>query len=130
LKRFIVLLASIGVLLFPAFTVSMPAAAIDVIDPACQNPNAQQSSVCKEKNSDANPLFGPDGVLTTVVNVLSMIAGVLAIFVILIGGVKFITSAGDSTSVASAKRAVLYAVISLVIVAFAQVMVRFVLNRL
>lgn len=129
MKRLTILVATLGALL-QIFSLSTPALAANVLDPACQNPNAQSSSLCKDKPSTGNPLFGPGGILTTAINLLSIIAGLLSVFVIMIAGIKMITSGGESNSIASSKRAILYAVISLMIVAFAQTMVRFVLNRL
>ena len=46
---------------------------------------------------------------------------------VIIGGLKYITSGGDSGNVTGAKNTILYAVIGLIIVVLAQVIVRFVL---
>jgi cytochrome bd-type quinol oxidase subunit 2 len=70
-----------------------------------------------------------ESTIRTVINLLSLIVGVVAVIMIIIGGLKYITSAGDSANVSSAKNTILYAVIGLVIVALAQVIVRFVLNK-
>lgn len=80
-----------------------------------------------DPNSSNNRL---GAVLKTVINIFSMIVGVVAVIMIIISGLKYITSMGDSTSTASAKNTLLYAVIGLVIVAMAQVIVRFVLGRI
>ncbi len=61
----------------------------------------------------------------TTIRLLSIIVGVISVIMIIIGGLKYITSAGDSAKVNSAKNTILYAVIGLV----AQVIVRFVLNK-
>jgi len=63
------------------------------------------------------------------INILSLIVGVVAVVMIIIGGLKYIMSSGDSTSINSAKNTILYAIIGLVIVALAQVIVKFVLKR-
>ena len=74
---------------------------------------------------------GPEvqGAVETVINILSLIVGVVAVIMIIIGGLKYITSAGDSNNISSAKNTILYAIIGLVVVALAQVIVRFVLNN-
>lgn len=131
MKRIITLLVILGFMGLPVFVT--PAAAVDVIGPACQNADpANLPAVCRPNPnpSTSNPLFGPDGILTTAVNLLSILAGVIAVFVIIISGAKMITSAGDSNSVKEARNALLYAVISLVIVASAQIIVRFILNKI
>jgi hypothetical protein len=48
---------------------------------------------------------------------------------IVVGGFRYVTSAGDSTKVGSAKNTILYALIGLIIVALAQIVVRFVLSK-
>ena len=49
---------------------------------------------------------------------------------IIVGGFRYITSGGNDTSVTSAKNTILYAIIGLVVVALAQLIVRFTLSKL
>jgi succinyl-CoA synthetase beta subunit len=67
--------------------------------------------------------------ITVAVNILSWVVGIAAVFVVIVGGFRYITSGGDSTKVGSAKNAILYAVVGLVVVAMAQVIVRFTLKK-
>jgi uncharacterized membrane protein len=69
------------------------------------------------------------GTITTVINVLSFVIGVVAVIMVIIGGLKYITSTGDSNSINGAKNTILYAIIGLVIVAVAQVIVQFVITQ-
>jgi hypothetical protein len=46
---------------------------------------------------------------------------------ILVGGLKYTTSGGDASSVSSAKNTIIYALVGLIVAAFAQFLVRFVL---
>ena len=66
--------------------------------------------------------------IRTVISFLSFIVGIVSVIMIIIGGLKYITSSGDSSNVTSAKNTILYAIVGLVVVALAQVLVRFVLN--
>ncbi len=66
--------------------------------------------------------------IRTVVNILSMVIGIIAVIMIIIAGLNYITSGGNDQKIATAKNTILYAVIGLVIVAFAQVIVRFTVN--
>ena len=66
--------------------------------------------------------------ITTVINVFSLVVGVISVIMIIIGGLKYIMSGGDSGNVTAAKNTILYAIIGLVIVALAQIIVRFVLQ--
>ena len=78
---------------------------------------------CTEQDS------GLGGTVKTVINVLSVVVGIVAVIMIIIGGFRYVTSGGKQESVTGAKNTILYAVIGLVIVALAQVIVRFVLTR-
>ncbi len=69
------------------------------------------------------------GAIKLAVNVLSWVVGVTATIVVVFGGFRYVTSGGDSAKVGSAKNTILYAVIGLVVVAMAQVIVRFTLNK-
>ncbi len=81
---------------------------------------------CKGDNSEnkLNDLIG------SIINVFSLVIGVVAIVMLLIGGLKFITSSGDAGRLTSAKQTIIYALVGLIIVALAQAAVRFILNKI
>lgn len=68
-------------------------------------------------------------IVTTIVNIFSVIVGIVAVVMIIWGGFKYITSGGDSGNITGAKNTIIYAVIGLVVVALAQFIVQFVLDR-
>ncbi len=70
-----------------------------------------------------------DGIIQTGLNLFSAIIGIIAIVMVMIGGVKYMTSQGESGKINEAKNSVMYALIGLVIVALAQIIVRFVLTQ-
>lgn len=70
-----------------------------------------------------------NNLIHTVINLLSLVVGIVAVIMIIVGGLRYITSGGSDTGVTSAKNTILYAVIGLIIVALAQLLVRFVLNK-
>lgn len=70
-----------------------------------------------------------NNIITTVVNIFSAIVGIVSVIMIIYGGFKYITSGGDSSKVTEAKNTIIYAVIGLVVVALAQFIVQFVLDR-
>ncbi|MCA9337637.1 hypothetical protein KC951_02935 [Candidatus Saccharibacteria bacterium] len=121
----------LGILLAAGF-VALPAstASAALFDNSKQE--ACQGASLGDENSDAcNSETGSEvnKVLATAINIFSMIIGVIAVIMIIIGGLRYITSGGDSAGVNGAKNTILYAIIGLVIVALAQVIVQFVLNR-
>jgi Type IV secretion system pilin len=63
------------------------------------------------------------------VNIFSIIVGIIAVIMIIVGGLKFITAGGDSGRISSARQTIIYAIIGLIIVALAQIIVRFVLGQ-
>ena len=67
--------------------------------------------------------------IANIINIFSIIVGIVAVIMIVFGGFKFITSGGDSAKVTAARNTVLYAVIGLIIVALAQIIARFVLRK-
>jgi hypothetical protein len=72
---------------------------------------------------------GLQGIIKTAVNILSIIVGIVAVIMIIVGGFRYITSGGNAERVKSAQNTILYAIIGLVVVALAQVIVRFVLTK-
>jgi hypothetical protein len=82
------------------------------------------TATCQE----ANPNRVSD-LVKEIINILSVIVGIVAVIMIIIGGFRYITSGGSSEKVTAAKNTILYAIIGLVIVALSQVIVRFVLTK-
>ncbi|MCA1807365.1 MAG: pilin [Actinobacteria bacterium] len=93
--------------------------------------NLDSGAFSTDRTADEDPSGAEDqvqGIITTTINIFSLVVGVISVIMIIIGGLKYITSGGDSGNVTGAKNTILYAVIGLVVVALAQVIVRFVLN--
>lgn len=135
-KLFIV--ASTALLL--AIPVMIPAAAYAATDTIannlCSGANLDASSLGSTTSSgDASCATGNEAgdkvtkIIQLVINVFSLIVGVVSVIMIIIGGLKYITSGGDSGNITGAKNTILYAIIGLVVVALAQVVVKFVLNK-
>ena len=58
------------------------------------------------------------------------IIGAVSVVMLIIGGIRYTTSQGDSSAVTSAKNTILYAVIGLVVAILAYAIVNFVVDRL
>ena len=71
-----------------------------------------------------------DTVVAAAIDIFSVVVGVIAVIMIIVGGLKYVMSSGDSNNITSAKNTILYAIIGLVVVAMAQVIVRFVVSKL
>lgn len=131
-------------LLFSALTISLlgvgvgTVRAVDVLDGPCTDAT-KDSPVCRDKESqrvqDANgeqqnPLFGKDGIITVIINLLSAVAGIIAVIVIILAGLKFVTSGSNPQDANSAREMIIYAAVGLIIAASAQLIVRLFLFKI
>ena len=71
----------------------------------------------------------PNTLVKNFVNVFLWVVGILSVVMLIWGGVRYTTSAGDSNKVTAAKNTVMYAVIGLVVSILAYAIVNFVLNQ-
>jgi hypothetical protein len=127
IKNMLFALAAVAALATPAL---VPAAvyADDITDGLCQGVNLDTSTTdCSGSAGDAQTKV--NDLLKEVINIFSIIVGIIAVFMIIFGGLKYITSGGDSGNVSGAKNTIIYALVGLVIVALAQFIVRFVLGK-
>lgn len=75
-------------------------------------------------------LVGPEGVFTKFSNLALYIVGAVAVIMLIWGGLRYITSGGDSKKITDAKNTVLYAIIGLVIAFLSFAIINFVLNAI
>ena len=68
-------------------------------------------------------------VVRNIINIFSVVVGIVAVIMIIVAGFKYITSGGDSGNITSAKHTLVYAIIGLVVVALSQSIVQFVLDN-
>ena len=102
------------------------ASATGINDQICKGVAAADggASTCTEDSTNSFAALAKK-----VVNIFSMVVGAVSVIMIIVGGFRYIVSNGDSTAVTGAKNSILYAIVGLVIVLFAQVIVRFVLTN-
>ena len=67
--------------------------------------------------------------VTGIINAVIAVLGILAVVVIIIGGIQYMTSNGDSGKVKKAKDTILYGIIGLVIVILSAAIVNFVIAK-
>lgn len=91
--------------------------------------DAGSSAVCSESKK-GNPVAGADGLINKIANVIAVVAGMAAVIMIIYGGLKYVTSNGDSNSISSAKHTIIYALIGLVVIALAKILITFVVSRI
>ena len=75
------------------------------------------------------PTMTGDDLLKNALNLTYFLAGVIAVIVIIVAGLMYATSSGDSGRVAKAKNLLTYAIVGLVVVMSAFVITNFVVGR-
>jgi Type IV secretion system pilin len=85
---------------------------------------------CAAGDGVATTLFGSGSIFTTIVNILLFIIGAISVIMLIIGGIRYTVSGGDSSAVTGAKNTILYAIIGLVVAFLAFAVVNWVLGSL
>ncbi len=143
LKKFAATVIPVLILSFAAVSVITPpsvsaqkeelcgGASLSLSTDSCSSPCTERKAdgSCAKHDTNYNAESRLNKLIKSIVDILSVIIGIIAVIFVIIGGFKFITSGGDSGKVASARSTVIYAIVGLIVVALAQVLVRFVLNK-
>jgi hypothetical protein len=133
MKRITLLIALVATMLFTGANMATVSAQESQLDNFTSLGDGLKRGGCLNIDTLDCSSITPDqkinNTIALVVNLFSIGVGVVAVIMIIIGGFKYITSGGDSGNVSGAKNTILYAVIGLVVVALAQFIVRFVLDR-
>ncbi len=114
---------ALGISLATPVTQSVSAADCDTA-----NLSATSGADCAQGNDQQSDLFGSEGVFRTITNVLLFIIGAVAVIMIIIGGLRYTISGGDSSAVTAAKNTILYGVVGVVVAILAYAVVNFVLG--
>lgn len=88
-----------------------------------------QGGANSAKGSDqvAN-LFGNSGIFSTITNTLLFILGAISVIMIIIGGLRYVISGGDSAAVSAAKNTILYAIVGVIVAILAYAVINFVIG--
>lgn len=96
--------------------------AAGALDGICANNG--DTGVCEEnaqsENANANDLVG------NIVNTLLFLIGAISVVMVIVGGVLYVTSQGDSGNVTKAKNTITYAIVGLVVAFLAYAIVNWV----
>ncbi len=121
MKKIVSALLLTGFFAVSTLAFSPAVGAVNVIKDVCDaNPSAE---ICADDGSQGN------AAIQNVINLLLFAIGIIAVIVIIIGGIKYVTSDGDSSKLKGARETILYAVVGLVIALLAYSIVRFVVGR-
>jgi hypothetical protein len=118
-------IAGVAVTAAPAFAACPAGGNVDVNT----NPLGD-GAACSQGASQKSNLFGNGGIFTVIANTLIFIIGAVSVIYLIIGGLRYVTSGGDSKAVTAAKDTILYAIIGVVIAVISFALVQFVINAL
>jgi len=91
--------------------------------------SASASAVCNDK-SNQRAISGTNGIIITVVDVISFIAGISAVILLIVAGIRFVVSGGDANSVQQARSSVIGVLVGIAIIVLARSLIVYVVNRL
>ena len=93
------------------------------VTPNANKGNTGVNTVGDDQNTLVNSVQG-------IINAIIAVLGIVAVLVIILGGVQYMTSSGDSAKVKKAKDTILYGVIGLIICVLAFAIVNFVIMNI
>jgi len=85
--------------------------------------------------TDASPtgangnLFGGTGLFHTISDTLIVIVGAVSVIMLIVGGLRYVLSAGNSSAVEGAKNTIMYAIIGVIVAILAFAIVQFVVQK-
>jgi hypothetical protein len=100
------------------------------VDSICAQAGAASSAYCQDTKSATNQVYGKHGAIVITSYIIASVAGVAAIIVIVIGGIRFMVSGGDPSSVASARNSIIYALVGLILIAASETIFVYVLDKI
>lgn len=123
-KTFIIIFSMIAIFSFSAYGVVNA----NTIDEVCSGIGGTVGTSGCDPTASQGGQSLPE-LAALIINILSWVVGAVAVIMLIFAGFRYVTSGGDENGIKGAKNTILYAIIGLVIVALAQIIVNFVLNR-
>ena len=126
IKRFgstLAIVASMGVIALGS--IGTPVLAAD----ECDTGSGLSGGMDCAKNDDMpEDLTGDNGIVTTVINTMLFIVGILSVVMIIFAGIRYVTAHGDKGQVESAKNTLIYAIVGLIVSIVAYALVNWVVG--
>ena len=73
-------------------------------------------------------LFGQSGMFETITNVLLYLIGAISVIMVIVGGLRYVLSGGNSANITAAKNTILYAIVGVIVAILAYAAVNFVIG--
>lgn len=129
IKTMLASILAVPVLAFGVVALA-PAQTANAVCPTTGTGNITQGAECAQGDKTPTQLFGGGGIFTTIVNILLFIIGAISVIMLIIGGIRYTVSGGDSSAVTSAKNTIMYAIVGIIVAVLAFAIVNFVIGGL
>lgn len=125
----------IALLFAPVLALGVAVAAGPVASAETFNQGISDGSSAAQGKDQAACLFGNEAgcqgqtpIFKTITNVLLFIIGAVSVIMLIIGGIRYTVSAGDSSAVTAAKNTIMYAIVGIIVAILAYAVVNFVIT--
>lgn len=118
---------TISLLLLLVLAVPVPAsAAFDPTSEACKA--APQSTACQSQgDTSVNPV---SDTIKRITNIVGVVAGIIAVLMIIFFGFQFVSSAGDAAKAKSARMGIIFAAVGLIVIALSVPLINVIINAI
>lgn len=118
------------------FATPLSAAAFNAFGGACKAPHTDSAVACNN-DKDSIASGGPKVLLLQITDIVAYIAGALAVIMIIVGAIRFITAGSDvstgsrtDTDVEDARRSIVAALLGLATIVLARTLIFYLVSRL
>lgn len=91
--------------------------------------SAATGAACAAPAGAADNLFITGGIFQQISNTLIFLVGAIAVIMLIIGGLRYVTSNGEAASIKGAKDTITYAIVGIVVAMLSFALVSFVIGR-
>lgn len=126
LNKFIIFFALVlGLSLFPVTSANA------LIGASAKEEACKGAEVSNSAGDDCGDEAAKDTqtIIKRVIDILTIVGGIIAVIVIIVNGIRLTLSSGDSSRVNTARSGIIMAIVGLIIIAIAQALVKFIINK-
>lgn len=104
----------------------------DPLNNTCEaaNGGGDAAAICDESETPTDRVSGDGSIFVTAANALAIVAGVVAVVIIIISGITLMTSNGDSAKFTKSRNIIIYTVVGLFVVMLSRTIVVFIIDRI
>lgn len=91
---------------------------------------APSSAACQGSSQKTDPINGSNAIIPKVANIIAVIGGIIAVVMVIYGGLQIILSGGESSKVANGRNTIIYTAVGVAVIVFARGIILFVVSKL